>query len=79
MAASLVEFGGYDLNFLSEPPDALKCLICFSVARDPWQHVRCGRLFCSMCLQEHRKENSKCPACRGKDAEYFSDRKSKSV
>lgn len=77
MADKLPEFGGYDLNFTSEPPDALKCLICYSVAREPWQHATCGRLFCCTCLQEHRKENSKCPICRVQNAQYFQDRKSK--
>jgi len=28
MAMSSTEVGGYDLKFLEEPPDALKCLFC---------------------------------------------------
>ena len=40
----------YDYMFTSEPDDALKCLICRSVAKDPWQHGKCGRLFCKACI-----------------------------
>ncbi len=30
--------GGYDYQFVEEPSDDLKCLICLCVARDPQQH-----------------------------------------
>lgn len=69
---------GYDLEFLSEPPEALKCLICLTIAREPWQHVICGKLFCKDCLEKHKKENDQvCPHCRNEDTRYFPDAKSK--
>ena len=39
-------------RFLSEPDDALKCLICLGVAEEPWQHGKCGRLFCEDCIEK---------------------------
>ncbi len=39
---------GYDYQFIEEPSDDLKCLICLCVARDPQQHGDggCGKIFC---------------------------------
>ena len=68
---------GYECNFVSEPNDALKCLICLAVARDPWQHGRCGRLFCEECLDRYGRENS-CPNCRMEHPQYMEDARGKS-
>ena len=67
---------GYDCNFVSEPDDALKCLICLAVARDPRQHGECGRLFCEKCLNEHGKWEP-CPNCRVEQPQYLKDTRSK--
>ncbi len=72
------EDGGYELEFVVEPQDALKCLICYAVSRDPWQHGSCGRLFCRSCLDKYVKSVKQCPYCREEDPQYFMDRKSKS-
>ena len=49
--------GGWVLQwlgrFVGEPEDDLKCLICLSVAQDPLQHEKCGKLFCKNCLEKH--------------------------
>ena len=50
--ASKLPCSGYECNFVSESDDALKCLICLAIARDPWQHGECGRLFCKNCLYQ---------------------------
>ena len=67
-------------KYLSEPPESLKCVICLEVAKDPWQHNKCGRLFCDECLEEHGKGED-CPVCRRKikspESQYFKDVKSK--
>ena len=55
--------GGYDYQFVEEPPHELKCVICLAVARQPQQHGECGKLFCSSCLAQHRQKNNKCPNC----------------
>ena len=70
------EEGGYDLEFVTKPPDSLLCLICLSVVRSPWQHGTCGRLFCDSCLGKCRRRNRSCPSCRGRNAKYFQDSKS---
>ena len=67
---------GYECNFVSEPDDSLKCLICLAVARDPWQHGKCGRLFCEKCICKHGK-NKPCPNCRMEQPQYLEDTRSK--
>ena len=65
----------YKYQFVSEPDDALKCLICLEVAEEPWQHGKCGRLFCKKCLDKHGK-NKPCPNCRREGPQYLEDGKS---
>ena len=69
---------GYECNFVSEPDDTLKCLICLAVARDPWQHGECGRLFCEKCLNKYGKEKP-CSNCRTEQPTYFKDNKSQNI
>ena len=78
--------GGYDLDFVSPPPDPLLCLICQAVAKAPQQHVTCGRLFCKTCLEKYqrrrnsnkrRRNSNVCPNCRESNPQYFPDSKSK--
>ena len=68
----------YKYKFLSEPGDALKCLVCLDVAEEPWQHSKCGRLFCSECLDRHGRDKP-CPNCRRENPQYFEDSRGKSV
>ena len=63
-------------SFINEPDDALKCLICLEVAEEPWQHSKCGRLFCKVCLDDYGKYKP-CPTCRTPHPQYFEDSKSK--
>ena len=65
----------YDYKFITEPDD-LKCLICMSVAKDPRQHGKCGRLFCKECIDKYGEGNP-CPNCRMKKPQYFEDARSK--
>ena len=61
-----------DWTFVGEPEDDLKCLICLSVAQDPLQHEKCGKLFCKNCLEKHGRYKP-CPNCRQDEAHYFAD------
>ncbi len=63
-------------NFITEPNESLKCLICFGVARDPKQHEDCGKLFCKKCLKEYGKDKP-CHYCKEKEPKYFKDERSK--
>ena len=65
---------GVEYSFVSEPDDALKCLICHEVARDPLQHEDCGKLFCKECLEEYGRDKP-CPNCRT-SSQYYKDNKS---
>ncbi len=68
----------YQYNFISEPPDALKCLVCLEVAEEPWQHAKCGRLFCRKCVEDYGRSKP-CPFCRVKKPQYFEDNKSEYI
>ena len=63
-------------SFVSKPDDALKCLICLEVAEEPWQHDKCGRLFCKECLDDYGKVKP-CPNCRAEQPQYFEDTRGK--
>ena len=75
VASSIVN-SDYKYKYISEPSDDLKCLICLEVAEEPWQHSKCGRLFCEACLDDYGKKKA-CPNCRMKSPQYFEDTKSK--
>ena len=68
--------GESEYDFLAEPPDELKCLICLEVARDPLQHEACGKLFCRECLKGIGKHRP-CPNCRDERSHYYVDNRSK--
>ncbi len=75
------ERGGYDYQFVEEPPHGLKCVICLAVTRQPQQHGECGKLFCSSCITEYRETSfvfPKCPHCR-QHLETFNDGKSEII
>ena len=63
-------------NFVSEPDDALKCLIYLEVAEEPWQHGKCGGLFCKECLDRTGLINP-CPNCSDEQPLYFEDNRGK--
>ena len=65
----------FEYNFVTEPDDSLKCLICLEVATNPSQHENCGKLFCSACIKKNG--NRPCPNCKAVKPQYFKDTKSK--
>ena len=68
----------YEYKFIAELDDDLKCLICLGVARDPLQHVKCGKLFCKECLEKFGKDKP-CPNCRVQHYDYYEDIRGKSL
>ena len=60
-----------EYNFIGEPSDKLKCLICLDVAKDPKQHETCGKIFCKECIEKNK--DKPCPSCRAKSPNYFTD------
>ena len=82
MASKDTEDGGYDLNWIEEPSDELKCLICLYVARVPYQHgdeQGCGRVFCRNCITKFKKQQSVCPACRRRLRVFMDQRSEKTL
>ena len=71
--------GGEGYKFLVKPSADLKCIECSQVAVEPWQHGKCGRLFCKLCLDQHGITNP-CPECKTSEPmpRYFEDNRSKS-
>ena len=65
-------------QFVSEPSEALKCLVCLEVAEEPWQHGKCGRLFCEKCLEQYGRDKV-CPNCKRERPQHFADSKSESL
>ena len=61
-------------NLIDEPAEDLKCLVCEGVALQPWQHGKCGRLFCKQCLEDYGKDKP-CPECKT-EPQYFEDSRS---
>ena len=61
------DFGGYDYNFVEDPPDRLVCKICCFPCREAQQSKCCGHVFCKSCLDTHiyyDSTKSSCPVCR---------------
>lgn len=77
-AVSSVLSADYQYKFISEPSDDLKCLVCLEVAEDPWQHSKCGKLFCNKCLDDYGRQKP-CPNCRMTCPQYFEDSRSELV
>ena len=74
--------GGYDCNFIEDPPDELVCQICTLVALHPYQSTCCGRIYCKRCVEDYRRKQEEsmgdrkfnCPNCR-KRASTFPDKR----
>jgi len=61
--------GGYDVEFLHEQFDDMKCSICLLVLREPMQADECGHRFCKSCVVNIEKSGQKkyiCPQDRTK-------------
>ena len=67
----------FNYKFVTEPDNDLKCGICLEVAKDPTQHGKCGKLFCSECIDKYG--NMPCPNCRSENPQSFADGKSKLI
>ena len=66
--------GGYDYEFVSNPPDELICPICLSVLRDPNLTSCCGNHFCQPCISRIKNEKNPCPLCQEHDYTVMLDK-----
>ena len=68
-----------DIDFVSKVDESFCCGICLSVAMEPRQHGKCGKLFCKQCLTKYQTMKKDCPYCRQNRAEFFEDNRSKCI
>ena len=66
--------GGYDYEFVSNPPDELNCSICLSVLRDPNLTSCCGNHFCQSCISRIKNKRNPCPLCQEQDFTVMLDK-----
>ena len=66
--------GGYDYEFVTNPPDELICSICLSVLRDPNLTSCCGNHFCQSCISRIKNERNPCPLCQEQDYAVMLDK-----
>ena len=66
--------GGYDYEFVSNPPDELICSVCLSVLRDPNLTSCCGSHFCQPCISRIKNERNPCPLCQEHDYTVMLDK-----
>jgi hypothetical protein len=76
MAEKQQLIGGYDLDFVDNPPDDLLCLICLFPAKDAVQLNCCGKIFCHTCLSQYSKTKKECSNCRRTTGTPFNDMRS---
>ena len=55
--------GGFEYDFVTPPPDHLKCSICLLVLNDPHLTSCCGHHFCYSCITKALQRSSACPLC----------------
>lgn len=63
-------------EFVGNPADDLKCLICSKVATEPDRHESCGKIFCRDCLVRNGKDEP-CPSCKQEKPVFSLDKESK--
>ena len=56
--------GGYDFDFIEDPPEELNCSVCLLVLRDPHLTSCCGNHFCQSCIEKIKEGTSPCPLCK---------------
>ncbi len=59
--------GGYDNDFVDEPPKSLECSICLLTLRNPMVISCCGNHFCEPCIGRIKSNRKPCPLCNSPD------------
>ena len=66
--------GGYDFDFIEEPPEELNCSVCLLVLRDPHLTSCCGNHFCQSCIEKLKQSTCPCPLCKETSFSTFLDK-----
>ena len=56
--------GGFNCDFIEEPPDDLTCPICLLPPRKPHLISCCGHKLCHSCISRVQQAGDPCPCCR---------------
>ena len=68
------QIGGYDYDFVEEPPDALVCPVCLLPCREPHLISCCGKKVCHSCISRVQQVDQPCPLCRTPEFATMIDR-----
>ncbi|XP_019859995.1 PREDICTED: TNF receptor-associated factor 4-like [Amphimedon queenslandica] len=71
---TMPEAGGYDYQYVEEPPENLTCPICCLPCREPQIVDCCGAKFCLSCIDRERLAGRPCPLCRTKEFRMLTDK-----
>ncbi len=63
--------GGYDYEFVDQPPKSLECSICLLTLRNPMVISCCGNHFCDPCIGRVKSNRKPCPLCNSPDFTTF--------
>ncbi len=69
--ATIAFSGGYDNDFVDEPPKSLECSICLLTLRNPTVISCCGNHFCEPCIGRIKSNRKPCPLCNSPDFTTF--------
>jgi hypothetical protein len=65
----------FNFTFVPELDITLLCGMCSKISEDPYQHDRCGQLYCRECLEEYGR-HLPCLHCGRPDPYYGMDTRS---
>ena len=63
--------GGYDCDFVNDPPKNLECTICLLILREPYIISCCGNHFCRACVERVQRDRKPCPLCNDPNFTVF--------
>ena len=70
----IIQIGGYDCNFIEEPPYTLTCPVCLLSLREPHLISCCGKKVCNCCISRVQLAGQPCPFCRTPEFQTMIDR-----
>ena len=69
-----IELGGYQYDYVEDPPEQLTCPICLLPFRDPNIVNCCGAKYCETCIARVQLANNPCPLCRTRGFDKMIDK-----
>ena len=69
-----VQIGGYECDFVEDPPEYLVCSICICPFKEPHLVSCCGKKFCGTCIKRVEYAGQPCPMCRTYEFRTLIDR-----